>query len=339
MERRDVFVSVIVVTRDCNDVIEDGLLLLSHELEKAFTNHEILVIDTCSKDGTRETITGLLQKIPRVRLIGLTRTLSSEMALAAGMENAIGDVVVFFSLRNDPVDLIARGVHLCLSGNDVVVGVSKSCKPVWYPLFARCFRFLVGPMIEYQIPVFATDFRVMSRRTVNSILSEKHFHHNLFARISRLNLQATTMDYVFTRRGRVEESPESFISAFQRAVSVVVFSSTKPLRLMSLLGMAGSGLSACISGYSLLLNVFKQHVVEGWTTMVLFLSVQLFLVFLILAFIGEYVARIIEETADHKDYSVLFEKHSSVMIDEERLNVYHVSTREDVSLVQTGRDR
>jgi polyisoprenyl-phosphate glycosyltransferase len=338
MDRRDVFVSVLLVASNCNDVIEDVLRLLRDELEKKFTNHEIVLIDMCSVDGTVETVTTLLNELPRIRLVELTSTVPDEMAWAAGMENAIGDIVVFFSLKTDPIELLAQGVDLCIKGIDIVVGVSTDCRPKWYPVLGRCFRLLFGQLIGYQVPLFATCFRVLSRRSVNSILSEKHFHHNLFARIARLRLASQLLEYRSICRGN-EEAPETFTQACERAISVITFSSTKPLRLMSFLGLIGSSLSACISSYSILVNVLKDKVVEGWTTTVVFLSVQFFLVFLILAFHGEYIARLIEETADHKDYNVLFEKHSSVMVHEDRLNVSYESVRSDISRVQTGRDR
>ena len=338
MDQRDIFVSVILLTNNSQDVIEDVLRLMDAELQKMFTNHEIVLMDRLSVDGTVTIVTRLLNELPRIRFLELTSTVSDEMAWAAGMENAIGDILVFFSLRTDPIEVIAQGVDRCVKGSDTVVGVSMNCRPKWYPVLGRCFRLLFGKLIGYEVPLFATSLRVLSRRAVNAILSERHFHHNLFARIARLSLASEIFEYNSICRGTVE-AHETFTQACQRAISVIVFSSTKPLRLMSFLGLVGSSFSACISSYSLLVSVLKEKVVEGWTTTVLFLSLQFFLVFLILAFHGEYIARLIEETADHKDYNVLFERHSSVMVHEERLNVCYESERSDTPSVQTGRDR
>ena len=338
MERRDVFVSLVVVARDCLDVLDEVIGSLSLELENKFTNHEILVIDRRSTDGTVARMSELLTELPRIRLIELCSDVGEDMAWAAGLENAIGDLIVFFSMRNDPFDLISSSVDLCLKGSDVVVGVSSDNRPKWYPILGRCFRIVFGRVIGYQVPLFATHFRVLSRRAVNSVLSEKHFHHNVFSRIARLSMSSAVMKYHRVFRGVINER-ETFSEAFERGISVVTFSSTKPLRMMSLLGLLGSGLSTCISFYSIVMSLLKEKVVEGWTTTIVFLSVQFFLVFLILAFHGEYIARLIEETAEHRDYGVLFEKHSSVMVDEARLNVFEQSESNVMSNVQSGRDR
>ena len=107
---------------------------------------------------------------------------------------------------------------------------------------------------------------------------------------------------------------------------LLVFNSTAPLRWMSGLGMAGSFLAFLVGAYGVLINIFQGHVVEGWTSLVLFMSFLFMLLFMILAFFGEYLGRLLDERGDQREYAVAFEKTSAVMVDPNRLNVLQDST-------------
>jgi ABC-type dipeptide/oligopeptide/nickel transport system permease subunit len=104
----------------------------------------------------------------------------------------------------------------------------------------------------------------------------------------------------------------------------MVFNSTKPLRWISGLGVLGSMMAFSFSLYSLVIHYFKETVIEGWTTMVLFTSLLFMIMFIILAFLGEYLSRLLDDRNEQSDYTVSFEKNSSVMLNEKRENVIDV---------------
>jgi len=91
--------------------------------------------------------------------------------------------------------------------------------------------------------------------------------------------------------------------------------------------------------YSVAVHFFKHHVIEGWTTMILFMSAQFFVLFVIFSFFGEYLARLLIDHSGRSPYNVVYEKNSSVMIDIEKLNVLNSSETDSVNLSQTGRNR
>ena len=108
---------------------------------------------------------------------------------------------------------------------------------------------------------------------------------------------------------------------------------------MNVLGLFSSFISFLFALYSVVVHLFKRNVVEGWTTQILFTSIQFFFLFLILAFLGEYILRLLSNQNNTSSYNVVLEKHSSVMLDLSRLNVISESTASEVNLTQTGRDR
>jgi polyisoprenyl-phosphate glycosyltransferase len=123
---------------------------------------------------------------------------------------------------------------------------------------------------------------------------------------------------------------------FRDAMRLLVFNSTVPLRYMSGVGILGSTLAFMGALYSILVCFFKHNTVEGWTSIVLLFSGLFCLMFIILAFFGEYLGRILDESTE-REYHVVFERNSSVMVCVDRLNVLCESEAISVNAVQTGR--
>ena len=132
---------------------------------------------------------------------------------------------------------------------------------------------------------------------------------------------------------------KSVIRGLRDFIRLLVFNSSRPLRWMSVLGFVGS-LAACLfAAYSVLIHLVSGHVVEGWTTTILFMSILFMLQFVMMAFFGEYLGRLLDDRSEQADYSVVFEKNSSVMVNPDRVNVLTEATSSDLNLVQTGRNR
>jgi hypothetical protein len=66
-------------------------------------------------------------------------------------------------------------------------------------------------------------------------------------------------------------------------------------------------------------------VIEGWTSMVFFSSFLFMILFIILAFLGEYIARLLNESGNQKSYYISSEDISTVMLEMDRFNVLHQS--------------
>ncbi|MCV5991834.1 glycosyl transferase family 2, partial [Escherichia coli] len=62
------------------------------------------------------------------------------------------------------------------------------------------------------------------------------------------------------------------------------------------------------------MNLINGHVVEGWTTTVLFMSTLFMLQFLKMALFEECLSRLLDDRSEQEAYYVVFEKNSAVMI-------------------------
>jgi hypothetical protein len=201
---------------------------------------------------------------------------------------------------------------------------------------AKGFDILFGNMIGYHPQKGDTGLRIISRRAANAVMTTPRFAYNLFVRLANCGYDCTSVPYEVRRSYKKDER---LSRSFARAISVLVYNSTTPLRIINGLGLFASLVSLTISCYSIAIRLFKTHVVEGWTTLTFFMSIQFFFLFLIVSFIGEYLARLLSDRSEATAYSVKFEKHSSVMLDTALLNIREKSEAEQTNRVQTGRDR
>jgi hypothetical protein len=334
--KSDSFVSVVLVVSRLPDESYEAVGRIQRELEARYSDYEIVLIAQgpvlyLAPSGQEISIT---ERLPSVRHIQLATRVHTDIAWAAGLENAIGDFVVLFDHRADPVLSIAEVVNACRNGFDLVMGVADQPQTLPYRMFRPLANRLLGA-VEYHLPRNATGLRCLSRRAVNAVTHTGRFHHQFYMRIQKTGYPSCTYAYELLEGG---SERKKLVGGFRDFVRLLVFNSSRPLRWMSVLGLFGSVAAFSFAAYSVLIHLVAGHVVEGWTTTILFMSLLFMLQFLMMAFFGEYLGRLLDDRSDHADYSVVFEKNSTVMVNPDRVNVLDESTSTNHNLVQTGRN-
>ncbi|WP_129126146.1 glycosyltransferase family protein [Geomonas oryzae] len=328
------FVSVVVVEERPLAAVAPMLQDIQGELDRHFSDYEVVAVG----QGTMQPFTlqdqAVLEEIPSLRYIQLSSRVSPDVAWGAGLENAIGDFAVMFDSEATPVRAISETVALCKSGYDVVVGVAKQPRTIWYRMLRPLVEHVLH-MIEYSLPRDATGLRCLSRRAVNSVSCTGRFHQQLPMRIQKTGYPQIAYNYALRPERR--RAPRSLWVGARALLQLMVFNSSRPLRWMSGLGFFGSCSAFLFGTYSLLVHLVKGHVVEGWTTTILFMSALFMMQFVMMAFFGEYLGRLLDRS-EQAEYSVVFEKNSAVMVNKDRLNVLSGATTTDANLVQTGRN-
>lgn len=336
--KSDSFVSVVLVLDRVVAASFEPIAAIQREVEQRYSDYEVvLIVQGPAHDSTpRPEEVAITQRLTGIRHIQLASYVHNDVAWAAGLENAIGDFVVLFDHNADPTSAIAAVVDACKKGFDVVVGVADQPRTLPYRMCRPFARRLLGAM-EYHLPRNATGLRCLSRRAVNSVTRTGRFHHQFYMRIQKTGYPSCT--YSYEQQKDAAARRKSFVRGFRDFLRLVVFNSSRPLRWMSVLGFAGSGVAFLFASYSLLIPLVRGHVVEGWTTTILFMSVLFMTQFVMLAFFGEYLGRLLDDRSDQADYSVVFERNSNVMVDTDRINVARASTAAEGALAPLDSNR
>jgi polyisoprenyl-phosphate glycosyltransferase len=321
--RSDLFVSVVSPIRNAEAWIGSYLKDVSILLAEEFKDYEIVLVDYGSLDSTVEVVEALQQQLKNIQFYGLARPIPHESAFVVGLEQAIGDVVMTLDAAYDPVFPILDMVQLSQAGADVVYGLRSDRtqgRSTIYNFLSKIFFRLYRQITRENLPIAASTLRLYTRRALNSFLDNGD-RYSLFPVIAAFSgLRYKTFNYQrLSRTGKPQN--QSYLQATFRAFRLIFLSSHYPLRVLSLTALIGAFLNVLYSIYVLLINLFKSSVAEGWTTLSLQNSVMFFILFMILAVLSEYIARLVLSSQNRPFYLVMRESKSLVLMRKQDLNV------------------
>jgi len=311
--------SVIVPVFNEEDVLEEFHKRTSQVLDTLPFETEILFVNDGSTDSTLELLTRRRNHDPRVAIVDLSRNFGKEVAMTAGLDHSSGDVVVVIDADlQDPPELIPELVKHWQDGYDVVYA-RRSSRRGETPLkqfTARIFYRIMQRVSRVPIPQDTGDFRLMSRRAVDSLgrLRETHrFMKGLFAWIGY-----PQKAILYQRDPRYAgETKWNYWKLWNFAIEGITSFTEAPLKLATYLGLF-TALGAFVYGaWVIFKTIVYGDPVAGYPSLmvvVLFLGgVQL----VTIGIIGEYLGRTFSESKQRPLYFV---------------NAYHQSYAGDHSL-------
>ena len=320
---KETFVSVILILDNIvTSTFEEYLKELQLYLDQRYSDYEIIIIDQNSKLFPVSVKENILKTISSIRWISLSFPVAMDVALGAGIENAIGDLVLLLRPNIDPIKIIENMIEESSRGYDVIIGIAERPRTMGYKI-ARTLSNKLLHSINYHIPKNATPVRCLSRRAINTILRTGNLNHQFFIKVANTGYPEKNYNYELLNRDVLKK--RTLLSGISQSMQLMIFNSTKPLRWVSLLGILGSLSALIFAIYSIVVNIIKNDVIEGWTSMVFFSSFLFMILFIILAFLGEYIARLLNENSNQKNYYISNEETSTILLEADRFNVLHQS--------------
>ena len=267
---------------------------------------QVLYVDDGSRDATWQVLQSIASNDPRVQLLRLSRNFGKELALTAGLDRADADAVVVLDADGqDPPELLPALVGKWRDGFDVVYGTRTSrVGESWLKkVTAKAFYRVINKLSFTGIPADTGDFRLMSRRVVESLrdLRERHrFMKGLFAWVG---YPQTALPY--QRAPRIAGTSKfNYWRLWNFALDGITGFSTAPLRVATYAGLGTAFLAFAYGVWIIAKTLVWGDPVQGWPTMmtvVLFLGgVQL----MALGVIGEYLGRMYQEAKQRPLYLV-----------------------------------
>jgi glycosyltransferase involved in cell wall biosynthesis len=303
--------SVVVPAYNEQEVLEIFHERLTAALAPLGLSWEVVYVNDGSRDATLAKMLALQAADSRVAVVNLSRNFGKEIALTAGLDHARASqaVVVIDADLQDPPEVIRELVATWREGFDVVYAqrsvrhgegaVKRATAAAFYRLMQR-----VGGRVT--LPKDTGDFRLMSRRAVDALLRLREQHRFMKGLFAWIGFPSKAV--LYERAPRAAGTTKwNWWKLWNLSLEGITSFTVGPLKLATYLGLLTAFAAVVYAVQVIVKTLILGADVPGYPslmTVVLFLGgVQL----MTLGIIGEYLARVFNETKNRPLY--LVERH------------------------------
>src|SRR5262245_52132186 len=165
--------SVVVPFHNEQESVRELYQQLSAVMSGRYEPVEFIFIDDHSSDATNQVLNEIVKGDPRVIAIRLKRNYGQTVALAAGFDNAEGEVIISMDgdLQHDPADIPLMLTAFEETGCDIVSGWRKKRVDSFLLRRApsRVANWLMSKLSGVNIHDFGTTFKVYRKDTIKQI--------------------------------------------------------------------------------------------------------------------------------------------------------------------------
>jgi len=285
-------VSAVVYVRNHENYISEFIEGIAKVLSGNFEKYEIIAVNDFSTDRSVERLRLAASKLDVISftIVNLSFYHGTEAAITAGVDISIGDFV--FEFDNPVADYnfeeIIEVYKCSLDGFDIVSAAPDTKErldsKVFYSLFKR--------YSQNHLRLWTERFRVLSRRAINrinnsytSIRYRKAVYYNIGLKtyIHKYNPnKSIALKGKLNTRGRLSQALNYLMVFTDIVPKISIF-----MALMMLLFSIG------VFCYTVFIYIAYARVVEGWTTIMLFLSVCFTGFFSLFAIVIKFVSLIL----------------------------------------------
>lgn len=302
----------------CYNEVENVELMafaVTNVLQEALSqyDYEILFIDNCSTDGTREHLEALCARDKKVKAILNVTNFGQFNSPFYAMCQSTGDCTICMCCDfQDPVELIPRFVEEWEKGHKIVSGVKTSSKENRFIYFLRTVYYkVIKNMSSTQMIEHFTGFGLYDKTFINLLRQLDDpipFIRGIVAEYGH-GFNRIEVEYEQQKR-RAGKTHNNFYSLYDAAMLSFTSYTKVGLRLATFLGFGASAVSLLIALFYLIYKVTHWYTFQaGNAPMVIgmfFLgSIQLFFIGLL----GEYILNINTRVI-----------HRPLVVEEKRLN-------------------
>ncbi|MEA3061936.1 MAG: polyisoprenyl-phosphate glycosyltransferase, partial [Sphingomonadales bacterium] len=260
-------------------------------------DYEIVLVNDGSRDRSWAMMKALAEADPRLVAINLSRNHGHQLALTAGLDLCRGErILIIDADLQDPPELLPDMVARMESERaDVVYAVrrARAGETAFKLATAKLFYRGLSKLAEIEIPRDTGDFRLMSRRALDALLSLPEQARFIRGMVAWVGFRQVPIVYDRAERHAGETKyPLSKMVRF--ALDAVTGFSTAPLRFASHFGLWLVAASVLLVLY-IAFGFLTGRAIQGWTSLMLVVvilgAVQMF----VLGLIGEYLGRLFLE--------------------------------------------
>jgi dolichyl-phosphate beta-glucosyltransferase len=241
-------ISVVIAAYNEEKRIGSSLLRISDYLTGESIDHEIIVVDDGSVDGTSRTVNDLATRLPRLRLIRYEKNMGKGYALRTGVLQTTGDLVLVSDADlSTPVEELTK-LWAPIAANDSQLAIGSRAlarsmlikkQPWWRQGMGRVFNRIVQLIIMDDFSDTQCGFKLFGGDIARRLF--------MAARINRFAYDVEILALAKKQGYRIAEIPIRWINAPGSKVNPVFDSIQMLLDLLKIKAMVGSVRSDLVS--------------------------------------------------------------------------------------------
>lgn len=288
----------------------NSLLNVIRETLMAY-DYEIVFIDNCSSDGTREILERLCASNRKVKAIFNVTNFGQFNSPFYGMCQTTGDCTIVVCCDfQDPIELIPRFVEEWENGYKIVSGIKTSSKENRFIYFLRSVYYkLIRNMSSVKMIEHFTGFGLYDKTFIDLMRQLDDPIPFLRGIVAEYGFKRKDIEYEQLKR-RAGKTKNNFYTLYDAAMLSITSYTKVGLRLATLLGFMSSALSLLIALIYLVRKLTNWYSFQaGYAPMIIGVfvigSLQLFFIGLL----GEYILNINTRVI-----------HRPLVVEEKRIN-------------------
>ena len=268
--------------------------------------YELIFVNDNSNDSS-EKILENLQESFRIKIINMSRTFGVGPCVLAGFKYSSGDCIIYMdSDLQDPPEIIPKLIDEFEKGNEVVHTVrDKRLGESNIKLFFTKLAYkTINGLSEINLPIEAGDFKLISKRALEKILTQKEFRPYVRGLSVWVGYKQSFVNYIREPRAHGKSKFSLFSHGpITEFISGVTSYSLKPLYVGIFLGFFSLLFSVGLIAYALYAK-FNNLAIPGTTGIIIAVSFFSGILLFTLGIMGIYIARIFEQTRGREKYII-----------------------------------
>lgn len=279
------------------------------EIKKVLNNiniqHEIVFINDGSKDNTLQILKNIGQNDKSAKYISFSRNFGKEAGMLAGLEYITGDCAVIMDADlQHPPELIPEMIKYYEEGYDQVIAKRNRKGDNKYRTWAtKLYYKLVNKLIDVELVDGVGDFRLLSRKAVDSILAMKEYNRFSKGIFSWIGFKQKTIQYENQLRV-AGETKWSFKSLLSYGIDGIISFNDKPLRVCFVIGCSLIMMSLIYIIYLLVQILVSGIDVPGYFTTIASIMIIGGVQLVFIGVLGEYIGKIYYEVKKRPHFIV-----------------------------------
>ena len=308
--------SIILLAYQSEKRLEKAVTEIDTSLSVAGIPHEIVIIDDGSTDQSFAKARELAQRMENISAYSLSRNYTSPMAQFAGLEMCTGQCAC--PMPDDgqrPIAHIIDMYRLWEKGHKIILGYREGRDDGRVnDFFSNGYYSFMNRFSEITFPPGGSDGYLIDREIID-LLNTRISKRNTTPVIELLKLGYSTVFVPYQRPQRAGKSRWTLRKKINLALNTFFASSIFPLRMITWLGL----IIFCFSLLAILLiiaaklfsdNTLFGFPIQGWTTLVVLMTMFNGILMLSIGVVSEYLWRIYEEVKQRPPY-IIRDKHPS----------------------------